>query len=286
MDPLISVIMPTHNNEATIGVAIDSILKQTYSNLEIIVVNDNSTDRTPAVVEEYSKMDGRVKSFSLPFDDPHRFNRKGTNINAGWMSRNFGIDRAEGAWITFQDADDASLLNRIETQYQIATEYNSPHVCIDWQQFDESLLNKRFDVERHTQNYPNWLISSEEINRLVKQTKGPIFSLIGPLHKFVPFSLKRKFPVRPLFFKSDEPYPRAANSPLVKRGVFEKVRFRPLPERVWPSSRGRGADRDFNFQVAETFRKSISAKIPLYLWRAGSQNFTYSPEQLHLIMPS
>ncbi len=54
---------------------------------------------------------------------------------------------------------------------------------------------------------------------------------------------------------------------MFKREVMEKVQFRKLKDRVWPSFMGRGADRDFNFQVAETFKNSYYFPIALYLWR-------------------
>ena len=62
--------------------------------------------------------------------------------------------------------------------------------------------------------------------------------------------------------------------------VKERIKFRPLRKRVWPSQRGRGADRDFNFAVAEEFKKSICLRLPLYLWRVKSQNPEYSGYKL------
>lgn len=267
MHPLISVIIPAHNAETTIATAIQSVLNQTYPQLEIIIVDDNSTDRTREVVQRFND----VRYVSLPFDDPHRLNRRGVNINAGWMARNFGIDHAKGEWITFQDADDASLLNRIEAQYQLASHYRSSHVCINWQKFDDSLLGTTLDMNRWLKENPDAIIGSQQIVELAKKTKGGGFSLMRGLHSYVPFLLKRRMS---FFFQRWDPYPFAGNSPLVKREIFDHVRFRPRDERVWPSDRGRGADRDFNFQVAETFKNSICANIPLYLWRVNTQNPT------------
>ena len=72
-----------------------------------------------------------------------------------------------------------------------------------------------------------------------------------------------------------EDYPGTGNSPLFKREVIDKVIFRKLSERIWPSFMGRGADKDFNFQVAETFKNSYHFGIPLYLWRVEKQNPLY-----------
>jgi len=276
MKPLISVIIPAYNSAETIGIAINSILEQTYSNLEIIVVDDNSKDNTKEIVKQLKKEDSRVKYFALPYDDSHRFNRRGKNINAGWMARNYGIEKTKGEWLTFQDADDASLNNRIEVQYEMARKYNSSHVCIDWQKFDGKLLNKVLDIKNFVRDNPNMIVSTEKILKLVKKTKGCLFSILGNFHQWIPFLLKKRGPLSPLFFKSWIPYPCCAGAPMVKKEVINKVKFRPLAKRIWPSRRGRGADRDFNFQIAEIFKNSICLKLPLYLWRVKTQNPAYS----------
>jgi len=235
--------------------------------LEVIVVDDNSTDATHEIVKQFPC----VKYLSLPTDDPHRFNYRGVNINAGWMARNVGIDHAHGEWLTFQDADDASLRNRIEIQLFLAKKYQSRHVCTNWQQFNDVLIGTSFDINTWNKQKQNSFISRSTITALAKKTKGVGFSLFRGLHPYIPFILKKR---SSLFFRSWDSYPYAGNSPFVKREVFKHVRFRPRNERVWPSDRGRGADRDFNFQVAETFQDSICINIPLYLWRVKIQNPT------------
>lgn len=242
--------------------AIRSILNQTHTNLEVIVVDDNSTDGTREVVAKFPA----VYYLKLPFDDPHRFNHRGVNINAGWMARNFGIDHAQGDWITFQDADDASMKNRIEVQLELAGRYDSNHVCINWQKFDESLIDTTLDIEPYLAQ-PHALIDRTELMELAKKTKGHGCSL--PIHTLVPFPIKRRLK---FFFPNWKPYPFAGNSPFVRRDIFDRVRFRPSHQRVWPSDRGRGADRDFNFQVALTFQNSLCVNMPLYLWRVEKQN--------------
>lgn len=276
MSQLVSVIIPTYNSARTIALAIKSILAQTYPDIEIIIVNDNSSDNTNQVIEKFVKKDSRVKYYSLPYDDPKRFNIWGVNINAGWLARNYGIEKAKGDWITFQDADDASLVNRIEVQYQMAKKYKSSHVCIDWQKFDKEYLGKSLDVERILKQENNIIIPKEEILKLVNKTKGYLFPILGKKHKYIPFLIKKRKLLSHLFFKSWTPYPYAGNCSLIKRKIIKKVKFRPLAERIWPSKRGRGADRDFNFQAAETFENSICVKLPLYLWRVKTQNPAYS----------
>ena len=90
---LISVIIPAYNAEKTIRRAIESLLSQTYSNIEIIVVNDGSSDRTEAICLEIMKSDHRVQVITI---------ENGGVSNA----RNIGLDNCHGKYITFLDADD------------------------------------------------------------------------------------------------------------------------------------------------------------------------------------
>ena len=90
-EPLISVIIPTYNREKTIDRAVDSVLKQTYSNLEVIVVDDGSSDRTEEIVKGIS--DPRVRFYKLP-----------QNGGAG-HARNEGVKLAGGELIAFHDSD-------------------------------------------------------------------------------------------------------------------------------------------------------------------------------------
>ncbi|MBI4098403.1 MAG: glycosyltransferase family 2 protein [Candidatus Magasanikbacteria bacterium] len=261
--PLVSVIMPAYNNAATIGTALDAMLAQTYQPLEIIVVDDMSDDGTADVVGRYRAAHPEViRYLRVPYDDPYRYNERGININAGWLARNVGIAEARGELVTFQDADDGAAANRIEVQYELMQKYNSHHVVVDWQKFDPALNGKVFSVipdaptsrgDPGSSNLipDNKIVSTKEIMRLVRKTR----------------------PRR--FFRAWDAYPCAGSNPLVRREVFEKVRFRPLWERTRPSQKGRGADRDFNFWVAEEFGDSIAAKIPLVLWRVATQNPAY-----------
>ena len=152
MKPLISVIIPTYNCASTIETAISSMLQQTYENIEIIVVDDNSTDETEAITRNMARQYPRVSYYRLPFDDPHRFNRAGRNINAGYMARNYGFEKARGEWITFQDADDASLLNRLEIQHELAERHQVLHVITDWQELNEHNIDTLLDAERFMKN--------------------------------------------------------------------------------------------------------------------------------------
>ena len=273
---LISVIIPAYNCGGTICAAIDSVLQQTYHNIEVIVVDDNSTDNTKAEVERAMQKDPRVRLVEAP-DDPNRFDKRtGRNINAGWSARNAAIAHARGAVITFQDADDVSLLNRIEVQYELLKKYSAVHITTDWIQFNPAYVGKRLDVEKYLQEHSDVIIGPEQLYRMSQRVKGLIPKFSPALNKKIPFHIKRMRVINKLFWGSLESYPGIPGIIMVRREVFDTVRFRPLPERLWPSFMGRGVDRDFDFQVAETFKNSYVIKLPLYMWRVSSENPEYT----------
>lgn len=280
--PLISVIIPTHNDATTIETAIRSILDQTYTNTEIIVVDDGSTDATPVVIQAIAQKEPRVQYHRLPYTDPFRIDWRGVNINAGYMARNYGFTKVRGEWITFQDADDASLLNRIEVQYELAIKHNAIHLCTEWQQLREDLVGKTFAVEKCVRENGDGMIGPESLRALARATRGPLMQDWFPRF-LIPFEVKWLPLTRKLFFKQLDPYPAAGNNPLFRREVIEKVKFRSLPHRVWPAISGRGTDRDFNFQVAETFGRSYVFKLPLYLWRVHGQNTLFSDYDRYIV---
>jgi FkbM family methyltransferase len=98
----VSVILPTRDRASTLGAAIDSVLQQTYTNLELIVVDDASSDATAALVAGYARADGRIKPIRLT-----------TNRGTYW-ARNVGLQHATGDLVTIQDDDDLSLAHRLE----------------------------------------------------------------------------------------------------------------------------------------------------------------------------
>lgn len=102
--PLVTVVMPVHNGKAYIGAAIDSVLGQTLSNLECVVVDDGSTDGTPEVLRGYQ--DPRLKLLR---------NEECIGVSA---SRNRGLAAAAAPYVAFLDADDVAYPNRLETQLE------------------------------------------------------------------------------------------------------------------------------------------------------------------------
>lgn len=101
---LVSVIMPTYNAGKYLADSIESILAQTYTNLELIITDDCSTDNTRIILEEYSIKDPRVKVEYLK-----------KNCGPG-IARNKSIERAQGRYIAFCDCDDRWFPEKLEKQ--------------------------------------------------------------------------------------------------------------------------------------------------------------------------
>ena len=101
---LISIIMAVYNAERTIEQAIKSVLNQTYSDFELLVVNDCSKDKTVILVENFAANDSRVRLIS-------------NDVNRGVSyTRKHGLDEAKGSWIAILDSDDAWTPEKLEKQ--------------------------------------------------------------------------------------------------------------------------------------------------------------------------
>lgn len=100
-NPLVTVVVPVYNVEKYLDRCIDSIVNQTYKNLEIILVDDGSPDNCPQLCDNWAEKDSRVKVI-------HK-----QNAGAG-MARNTGIDNSNGSYILFVDSDDYIDLQTIE----------------------------------------------------------------------------------------------------------------------------------------------------------------------------
>ena len=109
---LISVIVPVYNVEKYLERCLESIINQTYKNLEIILVDDGSTDSSCEICDKYRDLDSRIKVIHKP--------------NGGVSSaRNVGIEMARGAYIGFVDSDDWIALNMYEILYSMIKTYNT-----------------------------------------------------------------------------------------------------------------------------------------------------------------
>lgn len=110
--PLISVIVPVYNVEKYLPKCLDSLLAQTWQELEIIVVDDGSPDNSWDIMQEYARRDSRVRLIR----------QKNGGLSA---ARNAGVDAARGEWIGFLDSDDYVAPEMYETLYRVALKKNA-----------------------------------------------------------------------------------------------------------------------------------------------------------------
>src|SRR5688500_9491550 len=115
--PKVSVLMPAFNCEQHIREAIDSILGQSYQDFELLIVDDHSTDSTPAVVREYCDLDPRIQCV---------LNEESKGIVG---ALNTGLGRARGEYVARMDADDISLPTRLEKQQDFLGAHRDIAVC-------------------------------------------------------------------------------------------------------------------------------------------------------------
>lgn len=117
--PLITVIVPVYNVEKYLNRCVDSILNQTLTNLEIILVNDGSTDNSPNICNKYRNQDSRIKVI-------HKENARVA------AARNDGIKIAQGKYISFIDSDDWIECNMLEKMYECAEKVRADFVMCDY----------------------------------------------------------------------------------------------------------------------------------------------------------
>lgn len=114
----ISIIIPIYNVEQYLPQCLDSIINQTYKNLEIILINDGSTDNSGKICDNYAKVDNRI----------HVFHKKNEGVSS---ARNLGLDKCTGDFIGFVDPDDFIELNMYEILYNEQQRTNADIVCLN-----------------------------------------------------------------------------------------------------------------------------------------------------------
>jgi glycosyltransferase involved in cell wall biosynthesis len=135
MNDLVSILTPTYNTEKFIRSTIESAKNQTYTNWEMILVDDASTDNTVAIIEEFVKKDSRIKLFKLPENRGNGF------------ARNAALEKATGKYIAYLDADDLWFPEKLEKQIQFLKANNLHFTFSFYDSIDEegNDLNRRVE---------------------------------------------------------------------------------------------------------------------------------------------
>ena len=134
---LVSIIVPIYNSSNTLKKCIDSIINQTYKNIEILLINDGSLDESLSICEQYSNIDDRVKIID----------KKNGGVSS---SRNIGLYVCKGDFITFVDADDYLSNTYIEKYMKKMYEYDCDIVIGNAIDFSEDFIKPNYKNERES----------------------------------------------------------------------------------------------------------------------------------------
>lgn len=159
---MISVIVPIYNSEKYLEDCLLSIYKQTYSEYEIITVNDGSTDRSAEIIDRMSREYGRIVPVTLS---------KNSGLSA---ARNAGMEKASGEYICYVDSDDTLEPDYLELLYNVAVKNDADLVIGDFKEVDEALKplpdgyvngQKLSDINLQRQSgcYPDGLINKRSL---------------------------------------------------------------------------------------------------------------------------
>lgn len=151
VNPLVSIITPVYNCEKFIEETINSVLNQTYTNWEHLIVDDCSTDNSWQIILKYSQKDKRIRPFRLD-----------KNSGAG-IARNYAIKNAQGKYIAFLDSDDIWIPVRLEKHiyFMMMTDVSFSHSSYGYLNDDGKILPRKFFVSSQPVDYKSLLKKTE-----------------------------------------------------------------------------------------------------------------------------
>lgn len=183
----VSVIIPVYNTAKNLSACLNSILNSTHQNLEVICINDGSTDNSPIILKNYAKKDPRIKIIT----------QKNQGLSA---ARNAGLKIATGNYITFVDSDDIIEPIMIEAMVKAVQSSKADVAACS---FKEIYSNGK--IKLFNQNYPQKIYNTEEALRAILLEKG--FMLSSTMKLFPKNYFKNiKFPVGKLHEDVDTTY--------------------------------------------------------------------------------
>ncbi|HEL9598579.1 TPA: glycosyltransferase family 2 protein [Streptococcus suis] len=177
--PLISVIVPVYNVENYLRQCLDSIIRQTYQHLEIILIDDASTDTSTAICQEYVNKDKRIRMIRVP-----------SNLGVS-NSRNLGLENMTGEFVIFVDSDDYLNTDMIEQLYQLAITEQADIVLGDYYRFIEE--NGSFLIHNYEDFYET-LSFEDYLDRVFTGATDNYITVWGKLFKSSLF--QKDYPIR------------------------------------------------------------------------------------------
>lgn len=191
MNPLVSIVVPNYNGAKYLDLCVECLANQTYKNIEVIIVDDGSTDNTPDLCDKYADMYDFIKVI----------HKKNGGLSA---ARNSGLDAATGEYIYFYDVDDTITPTLVEDNVKLALEHNADLVMFCFWYYNEA------NDELIDNNMEKLFIGNQDEffhNKLSEIVKNEVFN--APWNKFIKRSLMTNNNIR---FNTDYP-------------IFEDINF-------------------------------------------------------------
>lgn len=162
--PTISIIVPIYNKEKYISRCVASLLNQTLKDLQIILVDDGSTDKSKKICDEYLKIDNRIEVI----------HKENGGVSA---ARNYGLEIAKGDYITFVDPDDYLDLDAIEYLYNLIDEYNADIACYRMRTYKNNMKKNNDENDENIEIYTgNKIIENQILGKFLYSSCNKLYS--------------------------------------------------------------------------------------------------------------
>lgn len=211
MKKKVSIIVPVYNVEKYLNRCISSLIVQSYSNIEILLINDGSKDKSLTICREYEKKDSRIRVF----------NKENEGLG---LTRNYGINNAIGEYITFLDSDDYLTSDAIECMIEKADETDADVVVADMY-YKNEVMKCTFEERLYTNDEIKILLTHMMGNYGTRQD-AMSYTATGKLFKKKLFDLKNvQFPSERILIWEDlafsmDFYPLCNKVYILKKPVY------------------------------------------------------------------
>ena len=177
MNVLVSIIMPAYNAERYIARAIDSVLQQSFSAWELIIIDDCSSDATKNIIETYQNNDKRIKPIYLS-----------NNGGRPSIAKNFGLKRAIGKYVAFLDSDDIWMAEKLAKQVEVMQKDSNCGLCYTggfWIDEQGSQIKSFLPRYRSGNLFYKMLKRYELNNQSVLITKQALLNTLGKFNETI-----------------------------------------------------------------------------------------------------
>lgn len=163
--PLVSVIMPVFNVAPYLDASIMSVLNQSYTNIELVIVNDASTDNGMNIIRMYKHWDDRVKVVDLEFN----------TMGGAGIPSNIGVGNATGKYVAYADSDDILDKYAIEKMVQCAEEHNAEVIVADFSNFNNEtrIIEPSYDKANWSNLPTSQVLNPKEVPNILRLSPVP-----------------------------------------------------------------------------------------------------------------